>query len=305
LVYALVPDRLNRPTSRREELNSTLQFDYISVGHVTVDILEDGSHRPGGTALYGALQASRLGLSSLIVTRGDQSEIEGLLEPWASEFELRVQPADRTTTFATSGRGAERNQQLLAWAGPIEAEGPLACAILHLAPVADELPERWPSGGRLLGLTPQGLARTWPEEGGAVRLSPPDANALAQAESAHAIVISEQERNVCDELIRRTRAAGALIAVTAGGRAATILPPRGEPLELPVRRIEEPADDLGAGDCYAAALFTGMAEGRNPAEAAELAGAAAALRILGIGPGAVAARGEIEASLADRSHSRG
>lgn len=286
-------------------MNNALQFDYISVGHVTVDILEDGSHRPGGTALYGALQASRLGLSSLIVTRGDQSEIEGLLEPWAGEFELRVQPADRTTTLATSGRGAERNQQLIAWAGPIEADGPLACAILHLAPVADELPERWPTGGRLLGLTPQGLARTWPAAGGTMRLSPPDANALTQAEGAQAIVLSEQERDICDELIRRTRAAGALIAVTAGERPATILPPRGEPLELPVRRIEEPADDLGAGDCYAAALFTGLAEGRSPAEAGELASAAAALRILGIGPGAVAARPEIEASLSDRSRAPG
>jgi 1D-myo-inositol 3-kinase len=286
-------------------LNNALQFDYISVGHVTVDVLEDGSHRPGGTALYGALQASRLGLRTLIVTRGAQSEIEGLLEPWASEFELRVQPAERTTTLATSGRGAERNQQLLAWAGPIELDGPLACAILHLAPVAAELPPRWPTGGRLLGLTPQGLARTWPEGGGMVRPSPPAANALVQAEGAHAIVISEQERDICDELIRRTRAAGALIAVTAGERPATILPPRGEPLELPVRRIEEPADDLGAGDCYAAALFTGLAEGRSPAQAGELANAAAALRIQGIGPGAVAARAEIEASMADRSPSPG
>jgi len=26
-------------------------FDYVTVGHVTVDVLPDGSRRPGGTAL--------------------------------------------------------------------------------------------------------------------------------------------------------------------------------------------------------------------------------------------------------------
>jgi sugar/nucleoside kinase (ribokinase family) len=278
-------------------LNGTLQFDYISVGHVTVDVLEDGSRRPGGTALYGALQAARLGLRALILTRGVPGEIEAMLEPWAAELELRVQPAGETTTLATTGQGSERTQRLLAWAGPIVPDGELKCAILHLAPVAAELPERWPQGGRLLGLTPQGLARGHPAPGGAVRPSPPDAASVAQAERADAIVISEQERSVCATLLERAHAAGALIAVTAGARPATILPPGGDPIELPVQPIERPADDLGAGDVYAAALFTALAEGRSQAQAGALANAAAALRIRGVGAEAIAGRTEIEAIL--------
>jgi hypothetical protein len=48
--------------------------------------------------------------------------------------------------------GAARSQRLLAWAGPIEStERTLDCAILHLAPVADELPERWPAVAGVCG----------------------------------------------------------------------------------------------------------------------------------------------------------
>ena len=35
---------------------------YVTVGHVTIDVLPDGERRPGGTAFYSALQAARLGL---------------------------------------------------------------------------------------------------------------------------------------------------------------------------------------------------------------------------------------------------
>ncbi len=275
-----------------------MQVDYTAIGHVTVDLLEDGSRQPGGTVLYSALQASRLGLRSLIVTRGVPGEIEELLTPWAAELELRVEPAAQTTTLATSGQGAGRSQRLLAWAGPIAPPESLDCAVLHLAPVANELPEQWPTGGRLVGLTPQGLLRSWPPEGGTVVPSPPSAGAIAQARDVHAIVISETEREACAELLDGARAAGALIAVTAGDQPVRILAPGSEPIELPVRRVADPCDDLGAGDCYAAALFTGLAEGRSSTDAAMFASAAATMRMLGPGPQAVGTRAAIEATIA-------
>ena len=209
-----------------------------------------------------------------------------------------VEPAEHTTTLQTSGQGAERSQRLLAWAGPIESQEPLPCAVLHLAPVAAELPERWPTGGRLLGLTPQGLARSWPEGGGPVSSVEPDAAAVAQACDAYAIVISQAEAGVCATMINSARAAGSVIAVTAGEQPTRIIPGERDPVEIPARRIDEPSDDLGAGDCYAAAFFTGLAEGRGPREAGELAIAAATLRLEGQGPGAVAERAAIEAVMA-------
>ena len=45
-------------------------YDYTAVGHVTADVFADGSVRPGGSALYSALQAARLGRRALIITQG-------------------------------------------------------------------------------------------------------------------------------------------------------------------------------------------------------------------------------------------
>ncbi|MCW3069750.1 MAG: hypothetical protein JWL67_2375, partial [Solirubrobacterales bacterium] len=65
-------------------------FDYTTLGHVTVDVLEDGSRQPGGTAFYSALQAARLGRRTQILTRGRAEELEALLEPYRSELEVTV-----------------------------------------------------------------------------------------------------------------------------------------------------------------------------------------------------------------------
>ena len=82
-----------------------MRFDYTTLGHVTVDVMADGSRRPGGGAFYSALQAARLGLRTLIVTQGNPREIEELLAPFAGELELRIRPAARSTVLATAGAG--------------------------------------------------------------------------------------------------------------------------------------------------------------------------------------------------------
>jgi hypothetical protein len=276
------------------------RFDYTTVGHVTVDVMADGSRRPGGTAFYSALQASRLGMRTLILTRGEPGEIEQLLDPFRSELELEIQPAEHTTTLLTSGSGAARSQRLLAWAGPIEGEPELDSSILHLAPVARETPRRWTGRAGFVGLTPQGLARRWPGAGGRMSLAPIEAGALP--ERCDAIVISEVERAAGAELLECAHAAGALVAVTAGHRPTTILMPGGETLLAPTPAREMGGEDIGAGDVFAAALFIALHEGRRPSDAAAFAAAAAALRIGAAATSGIAGRGEIEARA--RAHMR-
>jgi sugar/nucleoside kinase (ribokinase family) len=59
-------------------------------------------------------------------------------------------------------------------------------------------------------------------------------------------------------------------------------------------------DDLGAGDVFAAAFFVALAEGADPLVATSFANAAAAARIAGVGPSAIATRAQIEAFAAER-----
>jgi len=88
-----------------------------------------------------------------------------------------------------------------------------------------------------------------------------------------------------------------VIAITAGGAPNTILPPGGGALELQVPAIEDPCDDLGAGDVFAAAFFVSLADGLSAQRAAVFANAAAAVRMQGAGAEAIGGRAAIEAQL--------
>jgi sugar/nucleoside kinase (ribokinase family) len=290
---AAAPKPRHRATGLERGAGAHRRFDYTTVGHVTVDVMPDGSRRPGGTAFYSALQASRLGLRTLLITRGVASEIEQLLEPYRQELELDVQPAPETTTLFTSGSGTARRQRVLAWAGPIEGEPALDTAILHLAPVARETPARWRGDVGFVGLTPQGLVRRWPAQGGEISLAPGPAAALPGR--CDAIVLSEVERESCEELVSRALRGGAVVAVTAGHRPTTILIPGGRRLRTSAQSSERPGEDLGAGDVFAAAFFVALGEGRPEQDAASFAGAAAALRIAGPGTDGIGSRSAIEA----------
>ena len=275
---------------------TSVRFDYTTVGHVTADVLSDGSRRPGGTAFYSALQAARLGRRALIVTQGEPGEIEDLLEPYRSELELQILPAEHTTTLETSGTGLARSQRMLAWAGAFdEAAVAIDTEILHLAPVARETPRRWRGQAGFVGLTPQGLVREWSGEGRRIRPSAPDPRGIP--DSCDAIVLSETERASCAALIARVVAAGAVVAVTAGSSPTTILLAGDEVLGVEVPPLDGPGDDLGAGDVFAAAFFMALEEGVDPAAAAGFANAAAAVRMRGSGAQAIGDRSAIEARL--------
>ncbi|HYM54938.1 MAG TPA: PfkB family carbohydrate kinase [Solirubrobacteraceae bacterium] len=278
-------------------MNPELPYDYTTVGHVTVDVLADGSRRPGGTAFYSALQAARLGRRALIRTRGAPRELEALLEPYRRELEVEIDPARQTTTLDTSRSGSLRTQRVLAWAGPLAEDLTVDTSILHLAPVARETPTRWRGHAEFVGLTPQGLARDWAGPGGEISLTLPTGADERLAEGCRAIVVSDHERASCEGLIAAAGRAGAVVAVTAGAAPNTILLPDGGTLELDVPELPPPHDDLGAGDVFAAAFFIALAEGQAPERAAAFANAAAAVRMQGTGADAIGGRPAIEARL--------
>jgi 1D-myo-inositol 3-kinase len=279
-------------------VNSDLHFDYTTVGHVTIDVLEDGSCRAGGAAFYSALQAARLGLRACMITRGVPREIEDALAPFRDELHLTVLPAAHTTTLRTAGHGSGRVQQVLAWAGPIDAALDLDTSILHLAPVARETPARWSGRADFLGLTPQGLLRRWDGTDAAMTLAQPARTAERLAVRCDAIVVNRQEREICAELIETANAAGAAVAITAGRRPGTILARDGRALELHVPPLADPVDDLGAGDVFAAAFFIALSDGRTTLDAARFANAAAAVRMQGLGANAIGGLDAIDARMA-------
>jgi pfkB family carbohydrate kinase len=230
--------------------------------------------------------------------------------------------------LATSGEGAARRQRLLAWAGPLPERLALDGEIVHLAPVARELPERWSGDWRLLCLTPQGIVREWspvgapepslgaelalPPSGTAVRSELRGGRACADPQRLRrlgglcdAIVISELERGACAELIAAARARGAVVAVTAGPQPVTLhAGGRTQRLAVTPLRPRGGAADVGAGDVFAAALFAELAGGSEPRAAVEFAAAAAALRMRSAQADAIADRAAVERHMHDVASSQ-
>jgi sugar/nucleoside kinase (ribokinase family) len=267
-----------------------VDFDYACVGHVTVDLLPGGERRVGGTALYSSVQAARLGLRVIVVTRGVPEEIERLLEPYASELELLVSPAEQTTTLETEGVGADRRQRLVGWAGEIPPRLAPAAEIVHLAPVAREISPQQRATGSFVGLTPQGLVRRWSGPGAEVELGPATNEQQALGGRCSAMVLSAEERDSCAGVIAAGLEAGAVVAVTAGSEGGALLLPDGQRQEIGGPRVSDPCEDLGAGDVFAAAMFVELHGGATPAGAGAFAAAAAAVRLSGAGTAAIGDR---------------
>jgi sugar/nucleoside kinase (ribokinase family) len=267
-------------------------YDYVVAGHVTIDLrAETGVRKPGGTALYGGLQAARLGCRTLVVTAGRPDEIAELLKPYAHEFDLIVQPREHTTTFETTGYGLERSQRRIAWAGELDDPGELEARIVHVAPVARETTAVRASEGSFVGVTPQGFVRSWDAAGDPVRV---EVDPAALPPRCDGLVLDEVERRFSGAVVEGVVRAGAAVAVTAADEGVTVLGGGGRPVRLPAYEPTAVVDDLGAGDVFATAFFVALSEGRGAVAAATFGQAAACIRLAGSGPDAVANRKAIE-----------
>ena len=72
--------------------------DYLVIGHITADVVPGGT-TPGGTALYAARTAARLGLRVAIVTSAPPAYLAGLDARVLSGLSVHNRPADLASTF--------------------------------------------------------------------------------------------------------------------------------------------------------------------------------------------------------------
>ncbi|MBT7782972.1 MAG: ribokinase, partial [Anaerolineae bacterium] len=142
-------------------------------------------------------------------------------------------------------------------------------AIIHLAPIAQEITSQLPAGfsPALLGLTPQGWLRGWDSEG---RVSPRKwLDAEASLNRAGAVVFSVEDVEGDEELIEELSLACRVLALTEGDEGARLY------WNNDLRRFSAPeekvVDSTGAGDIFATAFFIRLHSTRDPWEAARFA----------------------------------
>ena len=310
-----------KPAKSRTPLAAARPPQYLVVGHITADLQADGSVLLGGTALYSALTAARLGWRTAILTKGAFGiDFKGMtipsLEPYADQIDIIVQESDGPTVFVNEYQVDRRVQSIRHWAQPIDLRGMPThwrnAKILHLGPVAQEIDQRqaasMPAG--FLGVTPQGWMREWPRQQGgrvshgALRIVP------ELLERIDSVIVSSDEipyaRAVVDQVSARR-----LGVVTFEQRGARIIHPeigtprgvvatRRHTVELPGFKVDV-KDSTGAGDVFAAAFFTKAVEATSSAESAGMfANATAALSLREAGPHGIPSREEAEALVAAR-----
>jgi len=276
---------------------------FLAIGHVARDEFPGGAHRLGGTALYAAATAARLGSATALVTRVGPNERDELSRVCADlAIDLRALDANVTTTFGF--RWDEAGKRILTLKarakGIALADIPAdlrSADALVFGTIARELGRDLllSATARVSVLAAQGLLRSWDADGTVHPTEWTDAEALIRALSS--VVLSE------DDVAGDTRSVERWshvvpVVLTVAERGCRVYEGGHPTAELPAYPPARMVDTTGAGDTFAAGLAISLAEGRSLVDACRFANAVASFGLEGEGIAALAARDAVERRLA-------
>ncbi|MBX3071141.1 MAG: carbohydrate kinase [Thermomicrobiales bacterium] len=298
--------RVRQPLSDKRShagLQGSRTPEYLVIGHICADLHTEGHVVLGGTALYSALTAARLGWRTAVLTRGIFGrEVHGhmvpSLEPFADELDIIVQEAGSTTMFVNTYNAGRRTQMLPHWAEPIDLRGLPPhwrnAKIIHLGPIAQEIDPRQTGGltPEFLGATPQGWMRNWPRPGGGRVTTSHLRLPASLVGSLDGIVVSDEEISDCRDTVDAV-GSRRLGAVTMGDNGSRII--YGGTTDYVAAYKVDVADATGAGDTYAASFFIKATDRSVSAvKAAQFASAVSALSLTGVGVDGIPTAAQID-----------
>lgn len=267
--------------------------DYILIGHVTQDVLEDGSIALGGTASYASLTARALGCSvALLTSAGADCDLTRL----TSAFELTIKPASVTTTFRNAYVDGTRHQFIYHVASYLDSRDLPATwripTIAHIAPVFNEcsfdfldaFPEK-----TYKGVTLQGWLRKKEPDGRVVPDMSKDGIEVFQ--KASAIVISEDDIQSDWRYAEILAASTPCLVVTNGYRGGRLYHQHTQ-IEFSAPKVVE-QNPTGAGDIFAVAFFYAHAKGHDAYNAALFASCVASKSVTRVGLSSVPKQEEL------------
>jgi sugar/nucleoside kinase (ribokinase family) len=272
--------------------------DFVAIGHVTLDRFGETT-RPGGSALYAAVTAHRLGLSvGLLTSHGDDFPLDVI----PSKIEVVSVLADETTVFEHRHEPRGRVSHVRGVASPLTAadvpEDWREAALTLLAPVVDEVDPMiatlFTDGA--VGAAAQGWVRQVKPDGLVIPRPWQSPERLLQ--SVQALFLSRedilgQEAQVIEWFQRMP------VGVLTADRAGALLFVNGERYEVQPRAAREEVDPTGAGDVFAATFLIQYQRDGDPWQAAAAAACAGSLAVEGEGWSAVPDRAMLDTALAE------
>lgn len=267
------------------------------MGHVTLDRFGD-EIRLGGSALYSAITAHRLGRSAAILT---SHAADFPLDALPTAIEVVTLEAPATTVFEYPEVEGPRVMRVTATASPLTVadlpEDWREAPLVLLAPVIQEVdPDLvFGFGDGTVAAAAQGWLRTLDADGGVEPVaweSPYDVLNRLQALFVSAEDIRGQEEELT-EWVQRVP-----LAVVTAGAAGALLYVNGDRFEVKPRPAVE-VDATGAGDVFAAAFLLHYHRDGDPWAAAEVATCAASMSVEGEGWSAIPDAPTMDAALKD------
>jgi sugar/nucleoside kinase (ribokinase family) len=249
--------------------NNLPPIDYLIVGHVTQDLIDDHSWRLGGTVSYAGLTVAALGHQVGVLT-SCSADLD--LAP-LKDLHLTIIPSEFNTTFRNKQTETGRQQLLFHRAQPLTAEmvpeAWRSASIVHLGPVADEVdPQIYTTfSSNLLYLTAQGWFRQVDNAGQVTKRKWHHSEALLQA--ADAVVLSIEDLDGDETEIERLAEVCSLLVITEGTQGARVFW-NGDARHFPAPKVIL-EDDTGAGDIFSACFFHRLSKTNDPWEAARFA----------------------------------
>jgi hypothetical protein len=290
--------------------------DLLVVGHIVKDLTSTG-WQPGGSIVYAATQAKRLGLSVGAVTACGPDVNPQAIVPGV---EWQVVRDKVTTTFENRYVDGRREQRVLALARVLSiADVPVSwrsAPIIFLAPIFHDLDPKLPFDSRfksgfiglgdqssLIGLGAQGWLRRRDGERvlpGRVKSSP------EWLLGSSAVFVSEEDiidpESVAKWQDRSRIGRAPIVVLTRADRGCTVWDAAGR---HDLAAIEsESIDPTGAGDVFACAFLVRLHETGDTLIAARFAAAAAALNVHEVGLGGIGTRAEIESLISSQTRVR-
>ncbi|MFZ3071540.1 MAG: PfkB family carbohydrate kinase [Anaerolineaceae bacterium] len=244
-------------------------IDYLVIGHITQDLLDDNSSRLGGTASFSGLTAAALGHEvGLLTSCSPETELSAL-----QHLQVQVIPSTVSTTFRNIPTAAGRVQFMYHPAAFIDAnvvpESWKHTPIVHLGPVSGEVDpaiyKAFPDS--LICLTPQGWLRGFSEDGRVLPIEWSYGTELLQA--AHATVLSLEDVRNDESLVESLAAVCKILVITENYLGARVYW-NGDIRRFPAPKVSL-VEDTGAGDIFAACFFHRLYTTRDPWEAARFA----------------------------------
>ena len=280
-------------------------FDLVTVGHLSIDsIILPDRHLPfmvlGGSPSYVSFAARRLDNTVSVVSKVGP-DFPAAYRWWLKQEGVNLSGVIEDKNCITTRFELEynsdmsgRNLRLKNKALPITVEDlpkSLKAKAIHIAPidgeVTYEVAEKLKSSSEVLSLDPQGLVRSFDENGNTSCASLADARILdlvdiyKSSQEELEAVIGLRERDLAIEAIHNH---GVKIVIVTMGAQGAILSVEGTKYVVPACAPTKLVDPTGAGDAFIAGFLAEYVYGENLFRCACVGSAAASIVVEGIGP---------------------